>query len=76
MQVISALSFAPSAIYRVKQMSQIGQAKAEVAEIAAGLKKLGPDRVVALSTHKAKELVVELESKTARLMAILEGVPE
>ena len=57
-------------------MSQIGQAKAEVAEIAAGLKKLGPDRGVALSTHKAKELVVELESKTARLMAILEGVPE
>ena len=57
-------------------MSQIGQAKAEVAEIAAGPKNLRPDRVVALSTHKAKELVVELESKTARLMAILEGVPE
>ena len=36
-------------------MSQIGQAKAEVAEIAAGLKKLGPDRVVALSTHKVKD---------------------
>ena len=48
-------------------MSQIGQAKANASEILAGLRKLGPNRVVALSTHKSKELLAELEAKAEAL---------
>ncbi|MBT3460726.1 hypothetical protein OAX30_02495 [Pseudomonadales bacterium] len=49
-------------------MSQIGQAKANASEILAGLRKLGPNRVVALSTHKSKELLAELEAKAEALV--------
>ncbi len=42
--------------------------KANAQEIAAGLKKLGADRVVALSVHKSKELIAELEAKVAKLI--------
>ena len=49
-------------------MSQIGQAKANASEILAGLRKLGPNRVVALSTHKSKELLAELEAKAEALI--------
>ena len=49
-------------------MSQIGQAKANASEILAGLQKLGPNRVVALSTHKSKELLAELEAKAEALI--------
>ena len=46
--------------------------RANAEEIAAGLKKLGADRVVALSVHKTKELVAELESKIAKLIEQLD----
>ena len=46
--------------------------KASAEEIAAGLKKLGADRVVALSVHKSKELVAELEIKIAKLIEQLD----
>ena len=46
--------------------------KANAEEIAAGLKKLGADRVVALSVHKSKELVAELELKIAKLIERLD----
>ncbi len=52
-------------------MSQIGQAQANASEILAGLRKLGPNRVVALSTHKSKELLAELEAKAEALVAQL-----
>ncbi|MEO2175064.1 MAG: hypothetical protein ABGY96_13305 [bacterium] len=46
--------------------------KANAEEIAAGLRKLGADRVVALSVHKSKELVAELEVKIAKLIEQLD----
>ncbi len=46
--------------------------KANAEEIAAGLKKMGADRVVALSVHKSKELVAELEVKIAKLIEQLD----
>ena len=48
-------------------MSQKDEMKAITEDIQAGLKKLGDRRVVALSVHKTKELVAELESKIAKL---------
>lgn len=42
-------------------------------EIADGLKRLGANRVVALSVHKSKELIAELEEKAARLVQQLES---
>ncbi|MEX0943695.1 MAG: hypothetical protein WD002_14255 [Pseudomonadales bacterium] len=55
-------------------MSQVDDIKANAAEIRKGLKQLGPDRVVALSVHKSKELVVELEQKADKLVAQLENL--
>lgn len=55
-------------------MSQKDDIKASAEEIRKGLKKLGADRVVALSVHKAKELVAELEEKTDRLLAQIEAM--
>ena len=54
-----------------RDMSQ-QELKASAEEIAAGLKKLGADRVVALSVHKSKELVAELEIKIAKLIEQLD----
>lgn len=42
-------------------------------EIAAGLKRLGPNRVVALSVHVSKSLIKELEIKANKLVALLES---
>jgi hypothetical protein len=55
-------------------MSQMDDIKANAQEIRRGLKKLGADRVVALSVHKSKELVAELEEKTDKLLKQLESV--
>lgn len=55
-------------------MSQVDDIKANAAEIRQGLKKLGPDRVVALSVHKQKELIVELEEKADQLLQQLESI--
>ncbi len=42
-------------------------------ELADGLRRLGPNRVVALSVHKSKELIEELEQKAIRLAEQLEA---
>ncbi|MBO6657500.1 MAG: hypothetical protein JJ934_11425 [Pseudomonadales bacterium] len=46
-------------------------AKQTAQELADGLKRLGPNRVVALSVHKSKELIEELEEKANRLVELL-----
>jgi len=42
-------------------------------EIADGLKRLGPNRMVALSVHVSKDLIEELEVKANKLVALLES---
>lgn len=54
-------------------MSQIDDAKATALEIQNGLARLGENRTVALSVHKAKELVAEMEEKVAKLVTQLES---
>ncbi len=44
------------------------EAKLMAKEIADGLRLLGPNRVVALSVHKSKELIEELEIKANKLV--------
>ena len=53
-------------------MSQ-NEMKETAQEIAEGLKRLGPNRVVALSVHVSKELIEELEVKANKLAALLES---
>lgn len=55
-------------------MSQMDDIKASAKEIQQGLKRLGPNRVVALSVHKSKELIEELEAKAEQLVKQLESV--
>lgn len=55
-------------------MSQMADIKQTADEIASGLKRLGPDRVVALSVHKTKDLIAELEEKAKKLVSQLESV--
>ena len=55
-------------------MSQISDIKNGAAEIADGLRRLGADRVVALSVHATKDLVAELEVKAKELLEQLEGL--
>ena len=50
------------------------EAKQTAQEIAYGLKLLGPNRVVALSVHKTKDLIAELEIKANKLIEQLESV--
>ncbi|MDP4598165.1 MAG: hypothetical protein NWS96_04920 [Pseudomonadales bacterium] len=54
-------------------MSQKEDMKANAIEIQKGLKKLGENRVVALSVHKSKELIQELEIKIAKLVAQIDA---
>ena len=49
-------------------MSQKDDLLANAEEIQKGLKKLGGTRVVALSVHKSKELIAELEATAAKLV--------
>ena len=53
-------------------MSQ-NQMKETAQEIADGLQRLGPNRVVALSVHVSKDLIEELEVKANKLVALLES---
>jgi aminoglycoside N3'-acetyltransferase len=55
-------------------MSQIDDIKANAEEIRKGLRKLGANRAVALSVHKSKELIAELEEKAEKLVQQLENV--
>lgn len=54
-------------------MSQLNEAKATAEEIKNGLARLGEGRTVALSVHKSKELIAQLEEKTAKLISQLES---
>ncbi len=54
-------------------MSQNNEIKQTAQELAAGLRKLGPNRVVALSVHKTKALIEELEAKANQLVEQLES---
>ena len=54
-------------------MSQMNEIKDTAQEIVDGLRKLGPNRVVALSVHVTKDLIAELEEKATKLVAQLEG---
>lgn len=55
-------------------MSQMDDIKAEAQAIQAGLKRMGKNRVVALSVHVHKEVVDELEERVARLLALLDAM--
>jgi hypothetical protein len=55
-------------------MSQISEIKDNAQSIADGLRKLGPNRVVALSVHVSKELIEELEVKALQLVAQLDSL--
>ena len=55
-------------------MGQIDDIKSNAEEIASGLRKLGPDRVVALSAHVSKALVVDLEQRAKQLIEQLESL--
>ena len=54
-------------------MRQTGEIESIATEIQVGLRRLGANRVVALSVHKSKELIAELEEKAARLVQQLES---
>lgn len=54
-------------------MSQSNEIKQTAQEIVDGLFRLGPDRVVALSVHKSKDLIKELEGKAKALVEQLES---
>ncbi|MFT5803064.1 MAG: hypothetical protein ACI9R8_000099 [Candidatus Paceibacteria bacterium] len=64
---LNCLSSMISRTFQEPDMSQKDEMKAITEDIQAGLKKLGGRRVVALSVHKTKELIAELETKTAKL---------
>lgn len=49
-------------------MSQKDEIQAIALALASGLKKLGPNRTVALSVHVSKELIAELEGKANTLV--------
>ena len=49
-------------------MSQVDDIKQNAEEIRNGLKRLGANRVVALSVHKSKELIAELEERAELLL--------
>ena len=55
-----------------KLMSQ-NEMKETAQEIAEGLKRLGSNRVVALSVHVSKDLIEELEIKANKLVVLLES---
>jgi hypothetical protein len=55
-----------------ERMSQ-NEMKETAQEIAEGLKRLGSNRVVALSVHVSKDLIEELEIKANKLVVLLES---
>jgi len=56
----------------LREVLMSDEAKQTAKEIADGLRLLGPNRVVALSVHKTKELIGELELKAKQLIHQLE----
>jgi|TARA_B100001105_G_scaffold216820_1_gene182624 hypothetical protein len=55
-------------------MSQISELKASVEEILNALHRLGPNRVVALSTHKTKALIAEIEGHARQVAKQLDAM--
>ncbi len=56
-----------------KEMSQLTEATATAKSIQNGLARLGEKRTVALSVHKSKELIADLEVQIAKLVEQLEA---
>lgn len=54
-------------------MSQLNEAKATAEQIQNGLARLGEGRTVALSVHKSKELIAQLEEQISKLITQLES---
>ena len=54
-------------------MSQSDEIKKTAQELATGLRRLGPNRIVALSVHKSKDLIADLEEKANKLVAQLDA---
>ena len=55
-------------------MSQLDDIKEEARAIQEGLKRLGANRVVALSVHVQKEVVADLEERAAKLVSALDSM--
>jgi hypothetical protein len=55
-------------------MSQIDDAKSNAQRIRKGLRQMGADRAVALSVHKTRELIAELEKQADELLEQLEKI--
>ena len=54
-------------------MGNSNEIKQIAEDLASGLRKLGPNRAVALSVHVTKELIAELEAKANQLLDELES---
>ncbi len=59
---------------RESNVSQKEDARALAEELAKGLKRLGPNRTVALSVHVSKDLIADLEDKAEKLVAQLDAL--
>ena len=55
-------------------MSQVDEIYEVATDIQKGLRQLGDNRDVALSIHKSKELIAELEQKAEQLVSQLESL--
>ena len=62
------------AVTRGGDMSQLDDIKEEARAIQEGLKRLGANRVVALSVHVQKEVVADLEERAAKLVSALDSM--
>lgn len=54
-------------------MSQLDDTKATAKKLQNGLARMGEGRTVALSVHKTKELVAEMEDQIAQIISHLES---
>ena len=54
-------------------MSQLDEAKTVAKQLQNGLARLGEGRTIALSVHKSKELIAEMEDQIAKLIDQLES---
>ena len=63
----------PVFVVRKGELMSQNEMKETAQEIAEGLKRLGSNRVVALSVHVSKDLIEELETKANKLVLLLES---
>ena len=63
----------PVFVERKGELMSQNEMKETAQEIAEGLKRLGSNRVVALSVHVSKDLIEELEIKANKLVVLLES---